>query len=201
MHQTINHARTLPGGNHAEVAGHLPPIEFFAIDLRFAIRIINRNRNQIAQFVRVGFWQNGFFADLFWAAEFFFRRKIPGKILQILYIKILGTFLRRGQNLEHLPCSSFLAFVFLSSFLPLEAPYRAILREYLNDAPLLRAMGFLVSQHCQLGAIPPPPFLSVPLKEHAKWRCDTPPPPTKGYLSDTCAIPYDNKGNACDPPL
>ena len=31
----------------------------------------------------------------------------------------------------------------------------------LSDAPLLRAMGFLVSQHGQLGAIPPPPFLSV----------------------------------------
>ena len=31
----------------------------------------------------------------------------------------------------------------------------------LLDTPLLRAMGFLVSQHGQLGAIPPPPFLSV----------------------------------------
>ena len=27
-----------------------------------------------------------------------------------------------------------------------------------------------------------------PLGEHAKWSCDT-PPPQKGYLSDTCAIP------------
>ena len=45
------------------------------------------------------------------------------------------------------------------------APYRAIPRDYLSDTPLLRAMGFLVSQHGQLGAIPPPPFLSVsPLK-------------------------------------
>ena len=36
--------------------------------------------------------------------------------------------------------------------------------------------GFLVSQHGQLGAIPPPPCLTVsPLGEHAKWRCDTPP--------------------------
>ena len=61
-------------------------------------------------------------------------------------------------------------------------------RDYLSDTPLLRAMGFLVSQHGQLGAIPPPPFLSVfPLEEHAKWRCDT--PPSKGvsqrYLRDT----------------
>ena len=44
----------------------------------------------------------------------------------------------------------------------LVAPYCAIPRDYLSDTPLLRAMGFLVSQHGQLGAIPPPPFLSVP---------------------------------------
>ena len=41
------------------------------------------------------------------------------------------------------------------------APYCAIPQEYLSDTPLLHAMGFLVSQHGQLGAIPPPPFLSV----------------------------------------
>ena len=40
------------------------------------------------------------------------------------------------------------------------APYCAIPRDYLSDTPLLRAMGFLVSQHSQKGAIPPP-FLSV----------------------------------------
>ena len=43
----------------------------------------------------------------------------------------------------------------------LVAPYRAIPRDYLSDTPLLRAMGFLVSQHGQKGAIPPPPFLTV----------------------------------------
>ena len=80
------------------------------------------------------------------------------------------------------------------------APYCAIPRDYLSDTPLLRAMGFLVSQHSQKGAIPPPPFMSVsPLGEHAKWGCDTPPP--KGYLSDTRAIPYENKANGCDTPL
>ena len=30
-----------------------------------------------------------------------------------------------------------------------------------RSPPSLRAMGFLVSQHGQLGAIPPPPFLSI----------------------------------------
>ena len=37
---------------------------------------------------------------------------------------------------------------------PLVVPYWAIPRDYLSDTTLLRAMGFLVSQHGQLGAIP-----------------------------------------------
>ena len=81
------------------------------------------------------------------------------------------------------------------------APYCAIPRDYLSDTPLLRAMGFSVSQHGQLGAIPPPPFLSA-----SPWRaCEVevryPPPPQKGYLSDTCAIPFENKANGCNTPL
>ena len=41
--------------------------------------------------------------------------------------------------------------------------------------PLLRAMGFWVSQHDQFSAIPPPPFAEpFPLGEHAQWRCNTP---------------------------
>ena len=56
----------------------------------------------------------------------------------------------------------------LSKFeVDLVAPYCAIPRDYLSDTPLLRAMGFLVSQHGQLGAIPPPPFLSVSPLERA----------------------------------
>ena len=27
-----------------------------------------------------------------------------------------------------------------------------------------------------------------------------PPPPQKGYLSDTCAMPYETRQNACDTP-
>ena len=70
---------------------------------------------------------------------------------------------------------------------------------YPSDTPLLRAMGFLVSQHGHLGAIPPPPFLSIP-----PWRaCEVEVryPPSKGvsqrYLRDTC----ENKANGCDTPL
>ena len=82
----------------------------------------------------------------------------------------------------------------------LVAPYCAIPRDYLSDTPLLRAMGFLVSQHGQLGALPPPPFLSVPPLESMRsgGAIHT---PQKGYLSDTCAIPYENKANGCDTPL
>ena len=80
------------------------------------------------------------------------------------------------------------------------APYCAIPRDYLSDTPLLRAMGFLVSQHGQLGAISPPPFLSVSPLEGMRSGGAI-PPPQKGYLSDTCAIPYENKANGCDTPL
>ena len=52
-----------------------------------------------------------------------------------------------------------------------------------------------------IGAIPPPPFLSVSPLEYMRSRgAIPPPPPQKGYLSDTCAIPYE-KANGCDTPL
>ena len=51
-----------------------------------------------------------------------------------------------------------------------------------------------------LGCDTPSPFSKrFPLGEHAKWRWDT--PPQKGYLSDTRAIPFENKANGCDTPL
>ena len=63
-------------------------------------------------------------------------------------------------------------------------------------------MGFLVSQHGHLGAIPPPPFLSVSPRALESMRSGGAiPPPQKGYLSDSYAIPYENKGNGCDTPL
>ena len=73
------------------------------------------------------------------------------------------------------------------SLASLVAPYCAIPRDYLSDTPLLRAMGFSVSQHGQMGAIPPPPFSEhFPLGEHAKWRCETPSEGvSQRYLRDT----------------
>ena len=67
-------------------------------------------------------------------------------------------------------------------FPSLVAPYCAIPRDYLSDTPLLRALGFLVSQHGQLGAIPPPPFLSVsPLESMQSGGAI--PPSQKGGIS------------------
>ena len=63
-------------------------------------------------------------------------------------------------------------------------------------------MGFLVSQHGELGAIPPPPFLRVSPLKSMRIGCAIPPPPhKKGYLGDTCATPHENKANGCDTPL
>ena len=85
----------------------------------------------------------------------------------------------------------------------LVAPYCAIPRDYLSDTPHSAQYGFLVSQHGQSGAIPLPPFLSVsPLESMRSRRAILlPPPPQKGYLSDTSAIPYEKKANGCDTPL
>ena len=65
----------------------------------------------------------------------------------------------------------------------LVAPYCAILRDYVSDTPLLRAMVLLVSQHDQLGAIPPPPFLSPSPLESMRSGGAIPPPPHKRGIS------------------
>ena len=87
---------------------------------------------------------------------------------------------------------------FLKFPLNLVAPDCAIPRDYLSDAPYC-ALGFLLSQHGQLGATPPAPFLSV-----SPWRaCEVEvryASPQKGYLSDSCAIPPENKAMGAIPP-
>ena len=50
-----------------------------------------------------------------------------------------------------------------------------------------------------IGCDTPSPFSQrFPIGEHAK--CESPGPPKRGYLSDTCAIPYQNKANGATPP-
>ena len=65
------------------------------------------------------------------------------------------------------------------------APYCAIPRDYLSDTPLLRAMGFSVSQHGQLGAIPPSsPFSErFPLGRACEVEVRYPPPPLQRCIS------------------
>ena len=66
--------------------------------------------------------------------------------------------------------------------------------------PPIARYGFWCLNMANWVRYPLPPFLGVaPLGEHAKWRCDT--LPSEGYLSHTCAIPYENKANGCDTPL
>ena len=50
---------------------------------------------------------------------------------------------------------------------------------------------------------PSPCSERFPLGEHANLRSGgaIPPPPQKGYLSDTGAIPSENKANGCETPL
>ena len=86
---------------------------------------------------------------------------------------------------------------------PVVAPQCGIPQDYLGPTaiPLLRAMGFLVSQHGQIGAIPPPPFQSVfPVESMQSGGAI--PTPRSGYLSDTCARSSENQAKRMRyPPL
>ena len=90
--------------------------------------------------------------------------------------------------------TSFLLLQELFVCIDLVAPYCATPRDYLNDTPLLCAQPGL------LGAMPPPPFLSVSALEGMQ-RGGAVPPPTKGvsrlYLHDTLL----KMANGCDTPL
>ena len=84
---------------------------------------------------------------------------------------------------------------------PNVAPYCAIPRDYLSDTPLLRAMGFLVTQHGQLGAIPPPPFLSVSPFENMRSGGAIPPPLKRGISAILARYPMKTRQMGCDTPL
>ena len=81
----------------------------------------------------------------------------------------------------------------------LVAPCCAIPRDYLSDTPYCALWGFWCLNMARWVRYPLPLSERFPIGEHAKWRCDT--PPQKGYLSDTGAIPYENKAKGCDTPL
>ena len=63
----------------------------------------------------------------------------------------------------------------------LVAPYCATPRDYLSDTPLLRSMGFLVSQNGHLGAIPPSLSVSSLVRAcEVEVQYPPPPPPPSG---------------------
>ena len=83
---------------------------------------------------------------------------------------------------------------------PLVAPYCASHRETISAIPPYCALwGFWCLNMANW--VRSPPLFSV----FPPWgACEVEvryPPPQKGYLSDTCAIPYKNKANGCDTPL
>ena len=142
--------------------------------------------------LRVGSWQNGFFADFyFWAAGFFrgfsrrifsphfcgkkcpekSSRKIPGKILQNLY----------NRNPRHISAEG--------------------AGQYLSDTPLLRAMGFFGVSTCQLGAIPPPLFQSItPLERACDVEVRYPPPLKRGISAILARYPMKTRQMGAIPP-
>ena len=83
----------------------------------------------------------------------------------------------------------------------LAAPYCTIPRDYLSDTPLLGAMGFLVSQHGQLGAIPPLPFLSISPLESMRSGDATTPHHKRGISAILVRYHMKTRQNGCDTPL
>ena len=74
-------------------------------------------------------------------------------------------------------------------------------RDYLSDTPLLRAMGFWVSQHGQSGAIPPPPFLSIsPLGSMRSGGAIPPPPQRRGISAILARYPMKTRQVGAIPP-
>ena len=68
------------------------------------------------------------------------------------------------------------------------------------NGPVLRDIARL-SQHGQLGAIPPPPFLSISQLESMRSGSAIPPPPHKKGISAILArYPVKARQNACDTP-
>ena len=80
------------------------------------------------------------------------------------------------------------------------ALYCAMPRDYLSATPLLCAMGFFGVAAWPIGC--DTPFLSMsPHGEHVKWRCNTPPPQTKGVSQRYLCDKIKTRQNRFDTPL
>ena len=83
----------------------------------------------------------------------------------------------------------------------LVAPYCAIPRDYLSDTPYCALWVFGVSTW-PIGCDTPSPFSErFPLGEHAKWRCDSPPPsPKRGISAILARYPVKTRQMGAIPP-
>ena len=129
----------------------------------------------------------------------FFNAKFPGKHEKKLFTKF---FWRAGKVTFPLPV--FKRRFASSTRLHLSGPVLRDTARLSQRYPPIARYGVLGVSTWPIGCDTPSPFSErFPLGEHAKWRCDTPPRPKKGYLSGTGASPaYENKANGCDtPPL
>ena len=80
------------------------------------------------------------------------------------------------------------------------APYCALTRDYLSDTTHIACYwGFRCLNMANWVRYPPPFSERFPLKSMRSGGAI--PSPQKGYLSDTCAITYENKAKACDTPV
>ena len=90
----------------------------------------------------------------------------------------------------------------LNKPISLVAPYCAIPRDYLSDTPPIARYGVFGVSTWPIGCDTPFPFSErFPSKEHAKWRCNIPPPKgvSQRYWGDT--LWKQGKANGCDTPL
>ena len=82
------------------------------------------------------------------------------------------------------------------------APYCAIPRDYLSDTLLACALwGFWCLNMANWVRYPPPFPERFPPGDHAKWRCDPPPPHKTGISAILARYPMKTMQNTCDTPL
>ena len=75
-------------------------------------------------------------------------------------------------------------------------------RDYLSDTPYCALWGFWCLNMANWVRYPLPLLSAFPPWRACEVEVRYPPPPTqKGYLSNTCAMPHENKANGCDTPL
>ena len=90
----------------------------------------------------------------------------------------------KGTARRAFPRNVYFSFVLSPCRETLVAPYCAIPRDYLSDNPPIARYGVFGVSTWSMGCDTPSPFSErLPLGEHARSRCDTPPPHKRGISS------------------